>query len=101
MSISAIRRNFTRQKFQAFLDAQPARKLAGNRGDCNTCPLAVYLGKQSNHVEVEVFSHSWRTKGTRQIKNLPKWAENFIAKVDVSLTGKITYGSCAKILRSL
>lgn len=107
MSISKIRSAFTRTKFQQHLDAQPPRKLAGKTGFACSCPLAVYLGKQTeSHLKVRVLPYAWNVTNHKnpsvKSKALPTWAKEFITKVDKHNTnGSITFGTAARILREL
>lgn len=102
MSIASIRKRFTRKKFQAFLDAQPPRKLAGRIARSCQCPLAVYLGKHSSET-VTVGINSWNVEHSgKPSKALPKWAVDFVDAIDsLKPSGHITFGTAAKILRDL
>lgn len=99
MSITKARTSLTRTKFQAYLDAQPARKHAGVLRKCGACPIAVYLGKHTS-LDISVGIINWRIDG--KSKKLPNWAHEFIQKIDYNLDkNHITFGRCAEILRSL
>ncbi len=98
MSIAAVRRTFTRAKFQQHLDNQPPRKLAGTNQHACKCPLAVYLGKQSE-LPVAVTAENWVIGG--KFKNLPKWAKAFVLTIDTRDHKSTTYGTAANLLRNL
>lgn len=107
MSISSIRKRFTRQKFQNFLDNQPSRKRAGYPAHAQHCPLAAYLNKglpDNTTVSITHLNWFYYLSGNPSVKkNMPKWASNFAMKVDAHQFDRtyLTYGHCARILRDL
>ncbi len=99
----------TRPAFQAWLESKHPRSYIGTVGASEACPIAQYLKSTtgSNDVDVDGFQMTinenadYDDEGSDPMisKDLPKWAGNFVERIDNLGGYRVTAQRALKILQ--
>ncbi len=89
----------TRPAFQAWLESKHPRSYIGVTGEGDACPLARYLKSTTGETDVLVDGGSVADVGESTVK-MPKWAQNFVERVDLSGEYRVTARRALKILKA-
>lgn len=92
-------KSLSKAKFKAWLESKHPRTRVGVPNECWSCPIAKFL-RQTTEEEWEVDRELVFSIETCRSHSLPKWAGNFIDKIDMIETKTVSAVKCLQILRS-
>lgn len=87
----------TLKKFKTWLESKNSRTKVGRPNICTTCPIAKFLVQTTGN-KYEVGEGAYCFTNNRW-SDLPKWALNFIEKIDSQRTKSVSAAKCLSILK--